>query len=75
MDLPDSTRVSRVPAYSTLEMIKFITLGIPGYHCLWPLFPKGSTGIMNFLLYASGGSTGLLLRIAGRSRPSTKGYL
>ena len=74
MDLPDSIRVSRVPTYSTLEMIKFVTFGVPGYHRLWPDFPDCSAHITNFLLYENGGSTLLLMQVAGRNRPPTKGY-
>jgi hypothetical protein len=35
------------------QMIKFVKLGIPGYHRLWPVFPDCSTRITNFLLYGS----------------------
>ena len=60
MDLPDSDRVSRVPSYSThyeinlivLVIIRFLTLGVPGFHSLWPTFPDRSARLRNFLPYA-----------------------
>jgi hypothetical protein len=37
-------------------MIKFASLGVPGYHCLWLRFPTDSARGANFLLYTNGGS-------------------
>ena len=37
-------------------MIKFATLGVPGFHGLWLHFPEDSARIANFLLYTNGGS-------------------
>ena len=48
-------------------MIKFVTLGVPGYHRLWRGFPTASARITNFLLYANGGSVGSSCR-----RPTPK---
>ena len=53
-------------------MIKFVTLGVPGFHCLWPSFPTCSTRITNFLLYANGGSVGLLMQMTDRNRSFRK---
>jgi hypothetical protein len=56
-------------------MIKFVTLGVPGFHCLWRGFPTTSARITNFLLYANGGSVDLLMQSTDRNRSVTKGYL
>ena len=31
-----------------LQMIRFVTLGVPGFHCLWLVFPDYSARITNF---------------------------
>ena len=38
------------------QFIRFPTLGIPGFHCLWPAFPDCSARPGNFLPYARNGS-------------------
>jgi len=45
---PASVRVSRVPTYSTTINDKVATLGIPGYHRLWPAFPSSSARLAIF---------------------------
>ena len=32
-------------AIAPQQIIRFATLGIPGYHCLWPVFPNCSARI------------------------------
>ena len=39
------------------QFIRFPTLGIPGFHCLWPTFPDCSARLGNFLPYAGHGRT------------------
>ena len=53
---PDSVRISRAPTYSTIQMIRFAALGIPGFHSLWRGFPTTSARLANFLPYTDGGS-------------------
>jgi hypothetical protein len=70
VDLANSIRVSRVPTYSTTQMIKFAILGVPGCHCLWLRFPTDSARIANFLLYTNGGSACLPILNADRNQNS-----
>lgn len=70
MVVPDSNRVSRVPFYSTIIIIRLRKLNIPGYHRLWLVFPDYSARFAICNLMQVNGSTCLHYGCSDKIRTS-----